>query len=79
MAVIKRSTNSSAGEGMEKRDTPTLLLGMQGGAATVENSMELPLKKKAKIQLLYDPKIPLLGICPDKTTVQKDTCMPLCS
>ena len=33
---------------MEKRDTPTRLLGMQGGAATVENSMELPLKKKQK-------------------------------
>ena len=33
--------------------------------------------KKLKIELLYDPAIPLLGIYPDKTTVQKDTCTPV--
>ena len=32
--------------------------------------------KKLKIQLLYDPAIPLLGIYPDKTIIQKDTCTP---
>ena len=37
-----------------------LLVGMQIGAATVENSMEFP--QKIKIELLYDPAIPLLGI-----------------
>ena len=32
--------------------------------------------KKLKIKLLipYDPAIPLLGKCPDKTITQKDTC-----
>ena len=25
----------------------------------------------------YDPAIPLLGIYPDKTTIQKDTCTPM--
>ena len=25
----------------------------------------------------YDPAIPLLGICPDKTIIQKDTCTPM--
>jgi len=30
--------------------------------------------KKLKIELLYDPAIPLLGIYPDKTIIQKDTC-----
>ena len=32
--------------------------------------------KKLKIKLLipYDPAIPLLGIYPDKTITQKDTC-----
>ena len=29
--------------------------------------------KKLKIELLYDPAIPLLGIYPDKTIIQKDT------
>ena len=30
--------------------------------------------RKLKIGLLYDPAIPLLGIYPDKTIIQKDTC-----
>ena len=30
--------------------------------------------KKLKIELPYDPAIPLLGICPEKTIIQKETC-----
>ena len=30
--------------------------------------------KKLKIELPYDPAIPLLGIYPDKTLIQKYTC-----
>ena len=30
--------------------------------------------KKLKIELQYDPKIPLLGIYPEKTIIQKETC-----
>ena len=30
--------------------------------------------KKLKIELPYDPAIPLLGIYPDKTLIKKDTC-----
>ena len=33
--------------------------------------------KKLNIELPYDPAIPLLGICPDKTTIQKDTSTPM--
>ena len=33
--------------------------------------------KKLKIELPYDPAIPLLGIYPDKTIIQKDTCTPV--
>ena len=33
--------------------------------------------KKLKIELLYDPAILLLGIYPDKTVIQKDTCTPM--
>ena len=29
--------------------------------------------KKVKIELPYDPAIPLLGIYPEKTVIQKDT------
>ena len=32
--------------------------------------------KKLKIELPYDPAIPLLGIYPEKTVIQKDTCIP---
>ena len=33
--------------------------------------------KKVKIELPYDPEIPLLGIYPEKTIIQKDTCTPI--
>ena len=33
--------------------------------------------KTIKIELPYDPAIPLLGIYPDKTIIRKDTCTPL--
>ena len=33
--------------------------------------------RKLKIELPYDPAIPLLGIYPDKTIIQKDTCTPV--
>ena len=33
--------------------------------------------KKLNIELPYDPAIPLLGIYPEKTINQKDTCTPM--
>ena len=33
--------------------------------------------KKLKIDLLYDPAVPLLGIYLDRTIIQKDTCTPM--
>ena len=33
--------------------------------------------KKLKVKLPYDPAIPLLGIYPEKTIIQKDTCTPV--
>ena len=41
----------------------------------MENSMEVPQKTKNRVP--YDPAIPLLGIYPDKTVIQKDTCTPM--
>ena len=51
-----------------------LLVGMQIGAAAMENNMEVP--QKLKIELPYGPAIPLLGIYLDKTIIRKDTCTP---
>ena len=33
--------------------------------------------RKLKIELPYDPAIPVLGTYPDKTLIQKDTCTPV--
>ena len=33
--------------------------------------------EKLKIELPYDPTILLLGIYPEKTIIQKDTCTPM--
>ena len=37
--------------------------------------MKVPLK--TRVELLYDPAIPLLGIYLDKTLIQKDSCNPM--
>ena len=47
---------------MRRKNSFALLVGIQTGAATLENSMEVP--QKLKIELLYDPAIALLGIYP---------------
>ena len=52
-----------------KGNTSTQLVGIQVGAATMENSMEV--LRKLKIKLSYDPTIPLLGIYTDKTIIKK--------
>ena len=56
-----------------KRISFALLVGMQAGAATLENSMEIPQKTKNRTTLL------LLGIYPWDTDVlfRRDTCTPM--
>ena len=53
----------------------TLLVGMQTGTATVENSMEI--LKKLEVERPYDPAIPLLGIHAEETRIERDTCIPV--
>ena len=73
MAIIKTSTNNKCWRGCgEKR---ALL------HCWWEYNLVQPLWKtvwrfprKLKIELPYDPAIPLLGVYPDKTIIQKDTC-----
>ena len=57
---------------MEKREPLALLVGcklIQPLWRTVWRFL-----KKLKIELLYDPAIPLLGIYPEKTIIQKESC-----
>ena len=42
---------------------------------TVQYSMEISLK--TRIKLPYNPAIPLLGINPEETIIEKDTCTPM--
>ena len=52
-------------------------MGMYIDIVTMENSMEISLKKKLGIKLSYDPEITLLHIYSEKTITQKDTCTPV--
>ena len=45
-----------------------LLVGMQAGAATLGNNMEVP--QKIKNRTPYDPATALLGIYPSSTEIQ---------
>ena len=60
-----------------KGNPPTLLVGMQAGAATVENSMEV--LKKMEIELPCEPAIALLGMYPKdiNVVIQRGTCTPM--
>ena len=60
-----------------KRNPSALLVGMQTGEATVENSMEFP--QKTKNGTAFWPAIPLLGLYPKnpETPLQKYLCTPM--
>ena len=54
-----------------------LLVGMQIDRITMEDSKEISFKKKSGIKPPYGPEIPLLGIYPEETKIEKDTCIPI--
>ena len=62
---------SSKGTNISITQTPTNKKKPKKTRKTVWRSL-----KKLKIELPYDPAIPLLGIYPEKTIIQKDTCTP---
>ena len=76
MGIIRKSTNNKCWRGCEEKGV--LLHGwwecklIQPLWRTVWRFL-----KKLKIELPYDPPIPLLSIYPEKTIIQKDTCTPM--
>ena len=62
MAVIKKSVSINAGWVWRNENPRTLLVGMQIGSVTVENSMEAFPKSKKQDYLQYTPCNPLLDV-----------------
>ena len=76
MTIIKKSTNNKCWRGYGEKGT---LLHSWWECKLVQPLWRTVWRflKKPKIELPFDPAIPLLGIYPEKTVIQKDTCTPL--
>ena len=75
MAIIKKPTNNKTGEVVEKRGL---------FHCCWECKLTQPLWKRVwwllktlGIKPAYDPAIPLVGLYPEVTKIEKDTCIPL--
>ena len=77
MAIIKKSTNNKFWRGCREKGT---LLHCWWECKVVQPLWKTVWKRflrKLKLELPFDPAIPLLSIYPKKTVTQKDTCTPM--
>ena len=76
MAMIKNLQTVNAGEGVEKRET-SYTVGWEANWYRHYGEQCGDSLKKLEIELPYDPPIPLLGIHPEETRTERDTCTPM--
>ena len=76
VATIKKSTNNKCWRGYGEKGA---LLHCWWECKLVQPLWRTVWRflKTLKIELLYDPAIPLLGMYLEKTLIQKDTCAPM--
>ena len=74
---LKRLQTTNAGEGIEQRDPSYTVFGKANRKQRLENSIGV--LQNLKIELLYDPAIPLLDIYSkmSRTRILKVTCAPM--
>ena len=76
MAIIKKPTINKFWRGCREKET---FLHCWKEHTLVQMLWKILWKflKKLKIELPFDPVIPILGIYPKKSIIQKDTCTPM--
>ena len=75
MAIIKKSTNSKCWRECGEKGTLLPLVVMQTGSQLLRTVWRF--LKTLGIELPYDTAIPLLGIYPKETRIERDTCTPM--